>query len=120
VSSTVDLSAVATYVTDRPDDCDCLGLDLVTDDSGATPYAGAVFSELDLSLTIDTAAVFYGPIYLKAITYVDEVFQVDKVLVTICGDQVITNDDPTNEVFAIDAIKTDTAEWTAYSLDGIW
>jgi len=106
-TSTVDLSAVATYVTDRPDDCDCLGIDLVTDDTGVTPYSETVFSEVDLTLTIDTTASFYGPLFLKAITYVDEVFQVDKVLVTICGDQTITNDDPDNEVFAIDDVKTD-------------
>jgi len=86
VTSTVDLSSVATYETDRPDDCDCLGLDLVTDNTGTTPYAGAVFSELDFTLTIDTSAVFNGDLFIKSLTYVDSVFQVDKVLVTVCGD----------------------------------
>ena len=119
-TSTVDLSAVATYITDRPDDCLSTGIDLVTDDTGTTAYSDSVFSEADLTLTIDTSAAFYGDVFLKSLTYVDEVFQVDKVLVTICGDQVITNDDPTNAVFAIDAVKTDTSEWTAFSLDGIW
>jgi len=85
-TSTVDLSAVATYVTDRPDDCDCLGIDLVTDNTGATIYSDSVFTETDLTLTIDTSAAFYGPVYLKALTYNDDVFQVDAVLVTICGD----------------------------------
>jgi len=85
-TSTVDLSAVATYVTDRPDDCLSTGIDVVSDDTGTAPYAGAVFSEVDLTLTIDTSAAFYGPLYMKALTYVDTVFAVDKVLVTICGD----------------------------------
>ena len=71
-------------------------------------------------MTIDTSAAFYGPVYMKALTYVDSVFQVDKVLVTICGDQVITNDDPTNAVFEITGSKTSTPAWTAFSLDGIW
>ena len=119
-TSTVDLSAVAIYITDRPDDCLSTGIDLVTDDTGTTAYSDSVFSEVDLTLTIDTSAAFFGDVFLKAITYVDEVFQVDKVLVTICGDQTITNDDPTNAVFAIDAVKTDISEWTAFSLDGIW
>jgi len=85
-TSTVDLTAVATYVTDRPDDCQSTGIDLVTDDAGTAPYAGSVFSEVDFTLTIDTTAVFYGPLFMKALTYVDSVFLVDKVLVTICGD----------------------------------
>ena len=85
-ASTVDLSAVATYETDRPDDCNCLGIDLVTDDGGLTPYSDSVFSEVDFTLTIDTSASFNGPLYMKAITYVSEIFQVDKVLVTVCGD----------------------------------
>jgi len=120
VTESVDLSAVATYVTDRPDDCDCLGIDLVTDDTGTTPYSASVFSETDLTLMIDTSTAFYGDVFLKALTYVDEVFQVDKVLVTICGDQEITNTDPTNAVFTIDASKTQTPAWTSFSLDGIW
>jgi len=119
-TSTVDLSAVATYVTDRPDDCLSTGIDVVSDDTGTAPYAGAVFSEVDLTLTIDTSAAFYGPLYLKALTYVDEVFQVDKVLVTICGDQTITNADPDNAVFEITGLKAGTSEWTAFSLDSIW
>jgi len=85
-TSTVDLSAVATYVTDRPDDCLSTGIDVVSDDTGTTPYTGSVFTEADFTLTIDTSAVFYGPLYMKALTYVDTVFAVDKVLVTICGD----------------------------------
>ena len=105
-TSTVDLSAVATYITDRPDDCLSTGIDLVTDDTGTTAYSDSVFSEVDLTLTIDTSAAFYGDVFLKSLTYVDEVFQVDKVLVTICGDQVIANVDPTNEVFAISASAT--------------
>ena len=44
-TSTVDLSAVATYVTDRPSDCLSTGIDIVTDDTGTTQYAGAVFTE---------------------------------------------------------------------------
>jgi len=51
-----------------------LGIDVVSDDTGTTPYAGTVFSETDLTLTIDTSAAFYGPLYLKALTYVDTVF----------------------------------------------
>lgn len=82
----MDLSVVATYVTDRPDDCLSTGIDLVTDDTGETAYSDAVFSEVDLALTIDTSASFYGPIYLKALTYVVSVFQIDKVLVTVCGE----------------------------------
>jgi len=46
----------------------------VTDDVDTAPYAGSVFSEADFTLTIDTSAAFYGPLYLKALTYVDEVF----------------------------------------------
>ena len=119
-SSTVDLNAVATFVTDRPDDCDCLGIELVTDAAGETAYAGSIFSESDFTLTIDTTAVFYGDLFIKALTYVDTVFEVDKVLVTICGDQVITNADPTNAVFEITGATTETAAWTSFSLDGIW
>jgi hypothetical protein len=54
------------------------------------------------------------------LTYNPAVFQVDKVLVTVCGDQVITNADPTNEVFAITGNKPIDSTWTAFSLDGIW
>jgi len=100
-SSTVDLSTVATYVTDRPTDCLSTGIDLVTDIGGTTAYSGSVFSETDLTLTIDTTSAFYGPIFMKSLTYVPTVFAVDKVLVTICGDQTITNADPSNAVFAI-------------------
>jgi hypothetical protein len=53
-------------------------------------------------------------------TYVPTVFAVQKVLVTVCGDQVITNDDPTNAVFAISAEETTTSEWISFSLAGIW
>ena len=120
VTSTVDLSAVATYVTDRPDDCLSTGIDLVTDGTGTTAYSDSVFSEADLTLTIDTSAAFHGDVFMKALTYVDTVFQVDKVLVTICGDQVITNVDPTNDVFAISASMSQVSEWTTFSLDGIW
>jgi hypothetical protein len=71
-------------------------------------------------VTIDTSSVFYGQLYLKANTFVPEVFAVDKVLVTVCGDQTITNNDPTNEVFAITGSKSNTASWTSFSLAGIW
>jgi len=84
-TSTVDLSSVATYVTDRPSDCLSTGIDIVTDIGGTTSLSGSVFSEVDFTLTIDTTASFYGPLYTKAITYVPTVFAVDKVLVTICG-----------------------------------
>jgi len=45
---------------------------------------------------------------------------VDKVLVTICGDQTITNADPSNAVFAISGTRTVNAAWTPFSLAGIW
>jgi len=73
-TSTVDLSAVATYVTDRPNGCPSTGIDLVTDFGGATAYSGSVFSETDFTLTIDTSAVFYGPLFMKALSYVPTVF----------------------------------------------
>jgi len=57
---------------------------------------------------------------MKALTYVDSVFAVDKVLVTICGDQAITNADPTNAVFEITGSKAEASEWTSFNLDGIW
>lgn len=85
-----------------------------------TPYSGATFSEASFTLTIDTSAAFYGPLFLKSLTYVPSAFAVDKVLVTVCGDQVITNADPTNAVFAITGSQTSTAAWTPFSLAGIW
>jgi len=69
---------------------------------------------------INTTAAFYGPVFLKALTYAPTVFKVDKVLVTVCGDQVITNADPTNPVFAITGNKPINSVWTSYSLAGIW
>ena len=73
-SETVDLSLVASYLTDRDPDCLSTGIDIVTDETGATAYTGSTFSEDALSLTIDTTAVFHGALYLKALTYVSTVF----------------------------------------------
>jgi len=119
VTETIVLSNALSFTTPVTA-CTAENIDLVTDDTGTTPYAGAVFTEADFTLTIDTSAAFYGPLYVKAITYVPEVFAVDKVLVTICGDQTITNADPTNAVFTITGTKSGTSEWTPFSLDGIW
>ena len=56
-------------------------------------------------------------IFLKATSYVDSVFAVDKVLVTVCGDQVITNDDPDNAFFAGILRNQSLAEdWETFSL----
>ena len=73
-SETIDLKAVATYVTDRPDDCDCLAVVVVTDDTGATLSTDATFSVSDFVLTIATDAPVHESIYLKATSYVDTVF----------------------------------------------
>jgi len=119
-SETIDLKAVATYATDRPDDCDCLAVVVVTDDTGATLSTDATFSVSDFVLTIATDAPVHESIFLKATTYVDTVFQVDKVLVTVCGDQTIVNIDETNPVFDINGNATDVPEWTVFSLKDIW
>ena len=79
-----------------------------------------MFSEDTFTLTIATDAAFYGPLFLKTNTYVDSVFQVDKVLVTVCGDQTIVNIDDTNPVFDINGNATDVSEWTVFSLKDIW
>jgi hypothetical protein len=119
-SETVNLQAATSISTDRPNDCFTTGLDLVTSDAGDTAYSGSVFSEENFVLTIDTQAAVYESLFFKTLTYKDDVFDVDKVLVTVCGDQVITNADPTNAVFDIEAQKTTTSEWTQFSLVGIW
>lgn len=119
-TETIDLSAVASYITDRDPDCLATGIDLVTDETGTTNYTGVVFSENDFILTIDTSAPFYGPLFLKTTTYVSTVFQVDNVLVSVCGDQTIVNIDGSNPVFSINGNATDVSEWTVYSLLNIW
>jgi len=116
-TETVNLNAVATYVTDRPEDCDCLGVVVVTDATGATDSTDAKFSVADFVLTIATNAAVYESIFLKATSYVDTVFAVDKVLVTVCGDQVITNDDLANAFFAgIERNQSTTEDWETFSL----
>jgi len=72
--------------TDRPNDCFYTDIVLVTDSSGDTVYSGTTFTEAGGVLTIDTSAVFFGSVFLKEETYVSTVFNVDKVVVTVCGD----------------------------------
>ena len=120
-SETVDLTAVATYQTDRPNDCDSLAVVVVTDASGATDSTDARFSVSNFELSIATDAAVYESVYLKATSYVDTVFKVDKVLVTVCGDQVITNDEPANAFFA--GIVRDQAlaeDWETFSLKDVF
>ena len=57
---------------------------------------------------------------MKTTTYLNSVFQVDKVLVTVCGDQTIVNVDSSNPVFDINGNATDVPEWTVFSLRDIW
>jgi len=40
-------------------------------------------------------------------TYKTDVFDVDKVSLTVCGDQEITNEDPTNDLFNLVEIGTE-------------
>ena len=118
ISETIDLSSFITYETDRPDDCDCLGVQ-VTDASG-TLSSSPRFSTNNFVLTVATDSAFYGSIYLKATTYVASVFKIDKVLVTVCGDQTIVNIDQSNPVFDINGNATDTQAWTVFNLKNIW
>jgi hypothetical protein len=118
-TETINLSAVTTFSTDVAT-CSATGIDLVTDAGGATAYSGAVFSEASFVLTVATNAAFHGPLFLKTLSYKPAVSAVNKVLVTVCGDQVITNVDQNNAVFAITGSKTTTAAWTPFSLAGIW
>ena len=98
-TETVDLNAVVTYATDRPNDCDCLGLVLVTDSSGATDSTDSKYSISNFILTVSTNAAIFDSIFLKATSYVDTAFSVDKVLVSVCGNQIISNDDTSNAFF---------------------
>ena len=118
-SETVNLNDVTTFSTDVAT-CSATGIDLVTSSAGDTAYSGAVFSESNFVLTVATNAPFYGSLFLKTLTYRPTISNVDKVLVSICGDQVITNGDQSNAVFAITGSRTTTSAWTPYSLAGIW
>ena len=114
-SETIDLKAVATYVTDRPDDCECLSVVVVTDISGATESADATYAIANFILSIATNVPKHESVFLKATSYVDTVFQVDKVLVTICGDQVISK---TSNVFFDGIFRNQslTEDWETFSL----
>ena len=115
-SETVDLTAVATYQTDRPD-CNSLAVVVVTDASGTTDSVDARFSVSDFVLSIATDAAAYESVYLKATSYVDTVFKVDKVLVTVCGNQVISNDEPSNAFFVgIERNQALAEDWETFSL----
>jgi len=61
-------------------------------------------------------------VFVKAFAYGFPLFHnsVDKILLTVCGNQVITNDDPTNAVFNITGVKTANSVWVDYSLANIW
>ena len=110
---------MATYVTDRPDDCDCLAV-IVVDEAGVA-LSDSRFAVSDFVLTISSTQAVYESIYLKATTYVTSVFKLDKVLVTVCGDQVITNDDPTNAFFAgIVRNQALTETWETFSLKDVF
>ena len=74
----------------------------------------------NLTLTIDTSSAMFKSIYILAYAYPATNKAVDKILLTVCGDQVITNDDPTNAVFAISGSKTTNSVWVDYSLENIW
>lgn len=85
-STTIDLNSVLTFATDRDPDCLSTGTSIVTDSSGSTAYSGSVFSTSAFDLIINTENSFSGVTYIKASTYVSTVFNVDKVVVLICGD----------------------------------
>ena len=73
-TETVDLNAVVTYATDRPDDCACLSVILVTDSSGDTLATEARYSITDFILSVDTDSPAHESIYLKGTSYVNSVF----------------------------------------------
>ena len=73
-TETIDLSSFITFETDRPDDCDCLAVVLVTDISGASELTDATFSVSSFVLTIATNEAVHESIFLKSTTYVESVF----------------------------------------------
>jgi hypothetical protein len=78
-TETVDLSLVVTYTTDRDPDCLVTGVEVVPDPAALPQNKARKLQTLEFTasgfiLTIDSATPFYGPIFLKALTYVPEVF----------------------------------------------
>ena len=118
-SKTVALNDVTTFSTDIAT-CSATGIDLVTSSAGDTAYSGSVFSESNFVLTIDTTSSFYGSLYLKTLSYKPSVSVVDKVFVTVCGDQAITNIDTSNAVFSITRQQAETTTWETFSLANVF
>ena len=92
----------------------------MTDSTGSTQDFVSPITVTGSVITVDTSSSYHGAVYFKAMSYVSTVFDVDKVSLTVCGDQEITNEDPTNEVFDFVEIGTEESSMASYSLDGIF
>ena len=106
---------------------------LVTDSTGATlssttnivltenpTLKDAVTGLVYPILTIDRKIPSYSAIYVRGQTQSSSVFAVLKGFVTVCGNEQITTDDPSNSVFDISLIGDLISDsWTDFDLTAI-
>ena len=83
------------------DKCNIDGISLVSDISGDSSLSSSRFELSGEQLTIDTSSSFYGDIFVKSSTFKEDVFAVEKVQVTICGDQEVSVANAQASVYSI-------------------
>ena len=127
----VHLNSVFQWTTDIPD-CFESQLTLV-DNAGAPTTDSVIFLDsnptlkdevtglVDAMLNINRTNPIYTDIFVKGQTSNSAVYSTLKGKVTVCGDEEITNIDPTNSLFSIEESgNPDAEEVLQFSLAGIY
>lgn len=91
---------------------------MVSDESGTLNSTDQRVTETNNILTIDTSSSLYRDEYLRAESFLPNVFTVHKLQVTVCGNQVISQPTP----FFISRVRTynGSPNWITVSLTGVF